>query len=383
LSNNLTLLYDKKFPLSIDFPGFGAKVVPSQPTSEKIGRYQAWLDREFLERPLVGLLWEPDIPPLPDFLEQVGVGSTLVPDDIHPEIFLPAIESWYQRDQELPGDVIQPFTPAFGIPWVEAIAGCPVVGHPGSFWAQPCLDNYADRAPIRFDPQNPWLCKLIEFTKALVEFSRGRFAIALPQMRGPLDTLAAMRTPEQMGLDLIEQPEQARKILSELTDLWIGIAETILAVIPPFYGGYCSRMKMWAPGRTITPQNDISTLLSPKMYRNFVLPLDQRIVEHFPYHCFHAHGSEYRQVDNWLRLQNLTAIQFTLEHTLGGPSLDISLSVVRRILETKPVILAALDVETAERCVNELPAVGLCVTLATNSAEIPEEYVRWITAHCA
>jgi hypothetical protein len=56
---------------------------------------------------------------------------------------------------------------------------------------------------------------------------------------------------------------------------------------------------------------------------------------------------------------------------------------VRRILETKPVILAALDVETAERCVNELPAVGLCVTLATNSAEIPEEYVRWITAHCA
>ncbi len=332
---------------------------------------------------MIGLLWEPDIPPLPEFLTLVGIGKLLDPADIRPDIFLPSIEAWYQRDQQLPGDVIQPFTPAFGIPWVEAIAGCAVAAHPGSFWAQPCLADYADRAPIQFDPQNPWMSKLIEFTQTLVTFSRGRFAIALPQMRGPLDTLAAMRTPQQMGLDLIEQPEQVRKVLAELAEVWIKIAETVLAHIPPFHGGYCSRMKMWAPDQTITPQNDISTLISPRMYRDFVLPLDEKIIAHFPYHCFHTHGSEYRQIDNLLRVERLTAIQFTLEHTMGGPALDVSLAAVRRILETKPVIVAALDVESAERCVNELPAAGLCVTLATNATEIPSEYVRWIEAHCA
>lgn len=352
------------------------------PISERIVRYRAWLRRESVKRPLIGLLWEPDIPPLPELIEQVGVGNFLDPADIHPEMFLPAIEAWYQRDQQLPGDVIQPFTPAFGIPWVEAIAGCSVVAHPGSFWAQHCLADYANRAPIRFDPQNPWVRRLIAFTKTLVEFARGRFAIALPQMRGPLDTLAAMRTPQQMGLDLIEQPDHVRNILAELTEVWINIAETVLAHIPPFHGGYCSRMKMWAPGPTITPQNDISTLISPKMYRDFVLPWDQKICERFPYQCFHLHGSEYRQVDNLVRLERLTAIQFTLEHTLGGPALAVALPIVKRILETKPVILAALDVETAERCVNELPAAGLCVTLATNAAEIPDASVRWIETRC-
>ena len=347
----------------------------------RISRYKSWLSREKVDRPMVGLLWEPDIPPLPSFLDHVGTGKAIAPDDIHPETFLPVIDCWYKRDQTLPGDVIQPCTPAFGIPWVEAIAGCPIVAHPGSLWAQPSLESYADRAPIEFDLQNPWLRKLVEFTQALAEFSAGRFAIALPQMRGPLDTLAALRTPQQMSLDLIERPDEVRQILNELTDLWIGIADRVLAVIPPFHGGYCSRMKMWAPGRTITPQNDISTLVSPKMYRDFVLPLDRAIIDHFPFHCLHVHGSEYHQIDNWLTLERLTAIQFTLEHTLGGPSLDTSLSVARRILEHKPLLLCALDVESAQRCVDELPSAGLCVTIATNASEIPDEYVDWIESN--
>ena len=172
----------------------------SIPVSDRIARYTAWLNRETLDRPLTGLLWEPDIPPLPAFLEQVGVGNSISPDQIQPEIFLPYVDSWYRHETVLVSDVIQPFTPAFGMPWVEAIAGCPVVAHPGSLWAASYLDDYDKRAPIHFDLKNPWLRKLIEFTQAMVEFADDRFPVALPQMRGPLDTLAAMRTPNQMRI---------------------------------------------------------------------------------------------------------------------------------------------------------------------------------------
>jgi len=117
-------------------------------------------------------------------------------------------------------------------------------------------------------------------------------------MRGPLDTLAAMRTPERMCVDLIEQPEAVFAILGELAELWIGVGQVVLDVIPPFAGEYMARMGTWAPGKILTAQNDVSTLLSPAMYNEFVLPWDRKIVEHFPYSEFHLHSSEHHQVDD-------------------------------------------------------------------------------------
>ncbi len=352
------------------------------PIEERISRYDAWLQRRPVDRPMIGLIWEPDIPPLPEFLERIGTGSVLRPDQIGPEIFLDCVEAWHRQDTQLTSDVIQRFTPAFGIPWVEAIAGCPVMANPGSLWAEPCLDSYADRAEIRFDPDHPWVSTLVAFTRAMVAQADGRFPIAVPQMRGPLDTLAAMRTPEQMCIDLLERPEEVSTILGELADLWIRIGQAALDVIPPFHGGYMGRMGTWAPGPAITPQNDVSTLVSPEMYEQLVLPCDRKIVAHFPYTEFHVHSSEHHQVDNLLTLEALTSIEFTLEHTLGGPPLATTLPVARHILDNKPLILATLDIETAETCLQELPAEGLCLTIALNDPEIPSEIVRWLEAHC-
>ena len=354
----------------------------SVPIEDRIKRYDAWRRQEPVDRPMVGLLWEPDIPPLPEVLEQVGIGEEVTPDDIQPELFLPSIERWYRRESRLVSDVIQPYTPAFGIPWVEAIAGCRVVAHPGSLWAEPSLESYRDRPSISFDPDDPWLKKMVEFTQVLVEFSNGRFPIALPQMRGPLDTLAALRTPNQMSLDLIDKPDQIHRILGELTDLWIGIAEAGLAVVPPFWGGYSTRMKMWTPGEAITPQNDISTLISPRMYEEFVLPWDRKIFDHFPYHSFHMHSTEHHHIGALLTLERLTAIQLTLEQDVGGPTLETMLPAAKRILAKKPLLLVALDIETAEICLDTLPARGLCVMVGLNDDDIPSFYEPWLEKHC-
>jgi len=194
--------------------------------------------------------------------------------------------------------------------------------------------------------------------------------------------LAAMRTPQQMSLDFVERPETVFQILGELTELWIQVAEAVLDVIPPFYGGYCTRMKMWAPGKAITPQNDISTLISPAMYRDLVLPWDRKIVHSFPYSSFHMHASEHHQIRNLLELEELTAIELTLEHTLGGPPLDKMLPLAKEILANKPLLLCALDVDTADRCIGELPAEGLCVLIAVSGEyDNAQDYAQWLNRH--
>jgi hypothetical protein len=354
----------------------------SIPLNLRLQKYQAWRERLPVDRPMVGLLWEPDIPPLPDFIEQVGIGNEIDPMHLKAEMFLPYVEDWYRQDARLSSDVIQPFTPAFGMPWVEAIAGCRVVAYPGSLWAEPIEEGDVYRMDFRFDRQNPWLQALLRFTEAMVSMADGRFPVALPQMRGPLDLLAALRTPNQMCLDAIETPEAVIRTLGRLADLWIHIAEAVLDIIPPFHDGYSTRMKMWAPGKAITPQNDVSTLISPRMYRELVLPWDEYMFQSFPFHSYHMHATEYRHIPALLSCKRLTAIQLTLEHTLGGPSLELMLQEARRILAEKPLILVPLDLESAEVCLNELSSAGLAVMVGTNSPEIPGEYVQWLEDHC-
>lgn len=351
------------------------------PIAERIQKYTDWRLRRPVQRPMIGLLWEPDIPPLPAMLEEIGIGNEVVPDQINSEVFLPHISTWYEADLRLVEDSIQPFTPAFGIPWMEAIVGCKVIAHPGSLWAEPALESYCDRKRYTFDPNNPWLRKLVEFTRAMVRFSAGRFPVALPQMRGPLDILAALRTPEQMCMDFVDEPEEVHWIVEELADIWIATAKSVLAEIESFHGGYCTRMKMWAPGMAITPQNDVSTLISPKMYQEVVFPSDQRIFRSFPYHSFHMHSTEFCHVDTLLAASGLTAIQLTLEHTLGGPPLEKMLRVAEKILLDKPLIVVPLDLETADTCLQTLPAPGLAVMVGVNSPAIPAEIDTWLRAN--
>jgi len=357
----------------------------SEDISTRIARYKAWLARQPMDRPLFGLFWEPDIPAFPALIERVGVGSELFPEQIDPQEVLPFIERWYQRHAQLDADTFQRFCPAFGIPWVEAIAGCRVVVTPDSLWAQPFLKSYADRPQKRFDPDNPWMRKLIEFTRVLVELSNGRFPVALPQMRGPLDTLAALRTPERMCLDFYDDPDSVHQILGELSQLYIEINDAVLEVIPPFQGGYATRMHLWGPGHAITPQNDVSTLTSPAIYERFVLPWDRKIIARFPYQSFHLHATEYHIIDLLLTIDELTAIQVTLEHTQGGPSLEVMLPILKRVLEHKPLILVALDFESAERCLQELSSEGLCLMIFPDSTagDFGRAYDDWLELHCS
>ena len=72
---------------------------------------------------------------------------------------------------------------------------------------------------LEIKPDNPWLQKLVEFQKFLVNLSGGRFPVGNSLMRGPLDLLAALRGQENMCLDLYDCPEKMDAALDRIVDL--------------------------------------------------------------------------------------------------------------------------------------------------------------------
>ena len=56
----------------------------STPIETRIERYKAWHRMQSTSRPLIGILWEADIPPVEEMLKQIGYGNELFPADIEP-----------------------------------------------------------------------------------------------------------------------------------------------------------------------------------------------------------------------------------------------------------------------------------------------------------
>ena len=139
---------------------------------------------------------------------------------------------------------------------------------------------------------------------------------------------------------------------------------------------------MWAPDRAVTLQNEFATMISPQMYREFALPLDQKAAARYPCTSFHLHGTAQHQVNLLLELEELTVQQLILEHNVGGPPLSVMLPTARRILEKKPLLLVAPDIETAEICIRELPARGLCVQILIVPRDYDLEHEQWLERRC-
>ena len=52
---------------------------------ERIARYETWRLRQPADRPLIGVLWEPDVILLDGPIVPLDTGAMVSPEDIHPE----------------------------------------------------------------------------------------------------------------------------------------------------------------------------------------------------------------------------------------------------------------------------------------------------------
>ena len=259
-------------------------------------------------------------------------GMCITPDLIDPRRFFP------EERGELPagsGDFLSVAGPPH-LCWTEAILGCPVRVVTGGPWAEPFVSDGADLDSIAADEQ--WLGKLDEFVHLLAERADGKYPIAEPLMRGPIDMMAAALGHEPMCVALMESPEETDALLSTCADIFIHTARRRLQHTPAFAGGQVSAFGIWAPGSVVRTQVDNSSLLSPAVYRDRVLKHDRRVIEAFDYSIIHLHSGCLHIADDLAAVEALGVIQVSIDYP-GGPMAAEIMPILARILEKKPVLV--------------------------------------------
>lgn len=299
--------------------------------------------------------------------------GVLQPEDVPVRRFLPEYERLFRMHDEMGGDFLWSASAFWGLPWMEALAGCGVfvdqqTGSSRSVRPEGLRD--ADGLP-GFDPLSLWAFKAREFLRELREQSAGRFPLGATLMRGISDLLSAIHGGSEFLLRLIDHPQEERRLVRKLTDLWIAFASDQLAEIPPFHGGVGSfYYAMWLPGRGVWLQEDASALMSPRLFEEFILPSVVEIAGAFDTSIIHLHPSTYVPVE-LLVDSPLTAIELHID--FAGPRAEDLYPYYRAIQARKPLIiwgdLQAADVDFIARKLDLQSLALLPVVTSQQQAE--------------
>jgi hypothetical protein len=251
------------------------------------------------------------------------------------------------------------------IPWMEGIIGCRIysLGKTGTMHAKPPKPEIETRRlpqhlrSILNEPSKSlWFEKLSYGTKRLSKVLGKKFPMSNTLMRGPGDMLGTLMGYEQFIKTLMRTPDKIflNELLKLCTQIWIKTAKIQFQNASAFKGGFCNPYGVWAPGLNIRFQEDITALLSPKLYTEWLLPYHVKIANSFEYSVFHMHSGSL-ELYNWRVLckeSKINCLQVDLDPL--GPSFTSVLETLLEMNAQKPLIVTICTHDQIEAIENHL-----------------------------
>jgi len=139
-------------------------------------------------------------------------------------------------------------------------------------------------------------------------------------------------------MGIYDHPDEIRELMMICADVFVDAARAQLDRISPFHGGYCNLFGIWAPGSSIRTQDDASAFVSPRAYREFMLPSQEYIASKFEYSTIHLHSDSLHVVDEVLN-SSIRAVQVSIDPVPYGPTVPELLPIFVRMNEKKPVLI--------------------------------------------
>ena len=216
------------------------------------------------------------------------------------------------------GDSFPLLTACSGAGDLAAYLGCALRLSPETVWYEPRPEA---EPPLLLDRANRYLQAHLELTRLAAAECHGRYAIGLPDLVENLDIHAALRGPTAAMIDLAERPEWVEERLWRLNEIYFEVFDLFRDAIGDPEGGNGFCFDIWAPGRTAKVQCDSAAMISPAMFRRFVVPPLTAQCQWLDYALFHLDGEDCLcHLEALLAIEPLAAIEWTPRRISVGES---------------------------------------------------------------
>ena len=337
--------------------------------NRKLMKHKAFWECQAVARPLVGVVvggWS-------RFLQNPGADvlwgeGLLDPELLDPEEFVVDNRMLLEQYEELNDEVYHTAQPFPAVPWLEAIAGCPVQRSSNHLWAQQVPEILERAGDVAYDPTNPWVEKYLEFLDVYGRRLSPDSAIAQSIIRGPADVACALLGEERMVFAFHDEPRRIGLLLEKLTVLAEAFIREQASHVPPFRGGsVIGQFEIWTPGTAVRLQEDALALLSPAIYREFLAPLHARLCGISIYNMFHIHTTSLHILPDLLQVPGMGAIEISKDEGAAGVECMVpSLKQVQRA--GRPLLLKGrFDRDELVRLWRELDFNGFCLQVVVDT----------------
>ncbi|HHW31578.1 MAG TPA: hypothetical protein GXX20_07900 [Clostridiaceae bacterium] len=250
--------------------------------------------------------------------------------------------------------------------WMESIIGCPIYASAFSCSAKPIpgdIEKAMEEFTVEGALKSEWFEVINDVMRKLNE--KAGFDIAVRQLhfRGIIDMLAAFMSEEKLCLSIYDYPEKVAELADKFTELYILTVQRNIDMRQQWKGGYISVWGVFAPEPVLDYQIDASSLFSLNTYREHFLKFDKKIIDRFPYSVMHMHACGLHILDAVLEIENLKAVEITLERETGVFKKEMILESCKKIqAASKSVIInGELSEEELNEFVEKLKPEGLAI----------------------
>jgi len=323
---------------------------------------------EETDRPLLGLFLQPYI--VPDVYRIAGEDDWLQPQQLKVERYLDLHLQRHRRIQNLPQGFIRPVEPLNWMPWLEAVLGLPVQVKNQTVWAEPILAAEEPLQDLSVDWRGDWLDAVLGYVRDLVKEFHPHIPVAGPFLRGPADVVSAMLGTSRFCVELIDHPGEIRRLIGICAHAWIRLTQQVMEIIPEWRKGWFPGARwVHAPGKCVYTSEDATSLISRKMYEEYILPANLRMAAQFPFGFVHRHSASLHNLESLSRLPGQWAVEVTLDPS--GPPLDQVLPVLKRLQQSHhPLIVFGInEIQVLASLLSNLQPEGLCLIVQSETEE--------------
>ncbi|MFW5798960.1 MAG: trimethylamine corrinoid protein 2, partial [Planctomycetota bacterium] len=178
-------------------------------------------------------------------------------------------------------------------------------------WTEPNLQDWSRADQLQFSRDNVYWNKLVELTDTFIEHGRGIYYTGITDLHPGGDAIAAFRDPAQLAIDMIEHPDEVKRMVERVTavfdEVYHFFADRLLAAGQAItcWAGIVSSVKWYVPS------NDFSIMISKDMFDDVFLPGIVQECKLLEASIYHLDGpGAIRHLDSLLSIPELNAIQW-------------------------------------------------------------------------
>lgn len=201
----------------------------------------------------------------------------------------------------------------FGPGSLAAYLGSEIEFKKDTVWFKPCIEDWEDAPKLAFDPENKWFKMHMELLKECRRLAGDDFYIDIPDLMENLDTLASLRGSQELLMDMMEDPDEILKRVGEVDDVYYEYFDRFYDVLKDKDGASAYTIfQIWGPGRCVKLQCDISAMISPDSFREFVQESLRKQAEKADQVLYHLDGPQaIRHLDALMEIDGIDALQWT------------------------------------------------------------------------